>query len=78
MTANTYVHAVKALQRDAAARIDALLGGVVADAFAKARPTPASAPVPQRCHTKKPPSRKPRHDGLFVVAPTGVEPVSPP
>jgi integrase len=74
MTANTYVHAIEALQRDSAARIDVLLGAVVDKAIGPGR----SIPVPQRCHTRKPPAGKPRYDGLFVVAPTGVEPVSPP
>lgn len=74
MTANTYVHAVESLQRDSAARLDTLLGKAVAEAMNGDRPAALLTSVPQRCHTKKPPSGKARHDGSFLVAPTGVEP----
>jgi len=74
MTGNTYLHAVASLERDSASRIDALLGDVVGAAMSGER----ISSVPQRCQTKRPPRGKPRHDGLFHLAPTGVEPVSPP
>ncbi len=82
MTANTYVHAIEALHRDAATRIDTLLGRAVSDAIRLpaeigADSVPKGA-VPQRCHKRSVTKKKARGYGLSVVAPTGVEPVSPP
>ncbi|GAC1402047.1 MAG: hypothetical protein NVSMB64_01150 [Candidatus Velthaea sp.] len=76
-TANVYLHAVESLERDAASRIDAMLGGAISDAltanFERASVMLLKASVPQRCHTTPPSSKKPREHGVFVVALTGVE-----
>jgi len=78
MTANVYVHAVQSLREDAAARIDGALAEAVTGSTTEAIWRPPAQAVPQRCHAKKPPRAKQRNDGFFMVAPTGVEPVSPP
>jgi len=81
-TANVYLHVVESLRKDAAARIDAILGGVVGETLAANEalmpPAPPKASVPQRCHTKALPIAKARHIRTRFVAPTGVEPVSQP
>ncbi len=81
-TANVYLHAVESLQQDAAARIDARLGGTIGAALSvngeRAFFVSAGAPVPQRCHAKHPTVEKARRSRHNLVAPTGVEPVSQP
>jgi len=67
-TGNIYLHAVESLQQDAAARLDLLLGGVVAEAV-------AVGSVPQPCHARPQTKKKPRVYGADVVALTGIEPV---
>ena len=74
ITANVYVHAVEALQRDAADRIDALLGSSVSPTV----PLPFPTAVPQRCHTPLAETKNARQIRRLVVAPTGIEPVFPP
>ena len=78
MTANMYMHAVEALQSEAAGRIDALLRDAVGGAAVALPDAVMGAFVPQRCHIEPARTEKPRRDGVFLVAPTGVEPVSPP
>jgi hypothetical protein len=70
ITSRIYLHSIKALQDDAAARIDALLGNAVTSALAKP-PIPVNPTVtlrqaqgdkesvPKRCHVPSPkaPSR---------------------
>ena len=73
ITANVYLHAVESLGRSHADRIDAALS----DSFASAVGSDAR-PVQQRCNTAPSITEKPRCDGVSMVAPTGVEPVSPP
>ena len=76
LTANTYLHASDALQRDAAARIDAILGGDVAKAMASSDELAGHSSVPQRCHTNANTKEKARGDGLLMVAGTGFEPAT--
>ena len=63
MHRNTYVHAVEALQQDAAARIDALLGDTVAEAVAGGKASLVESgratTVPHDTHTneKRPSNR---------------------
>jgi integrase len=82
ITSRIYLHAVESLQQDAAARIDGLLGRAVGNAMdGTGRVVNQAVPGgsgPQRAHTKKPSPGKPRNDGLFLVAPTRIELVSPP
>lgn len=73
MTANTYTHAVEALDRAAADRMDLILG----DTVRKASPGPEAASlVPRRCHGSEKNKKKPRLSEVLMVAPTGVEPES--
>jgi hypothetical protein len=98
ITSHIYLHAIEALQEDAAARIDALLGNAVTSALAK--PVGAAIPrkaqgdtegrsgtealpnveesVPRPCHVTTPALKKVRQMKIFLVAPTGIEPVFPP
>lgn len=78
MTANTYVHAVEALQSEAAGRIDTLLRSAVEGATGSKQDAGRGAFVPQACQSERVSTKKPRRSGDFMVAPTGVEPVSPP
>ena len=78
MTANTYIHAVEALHRDAAVRIDGLLGATVSGAIARAVDTASARTVPQRCHISPASKEKARRSGPNVVAPTRIELVSSP
>jgi len=81
-TANIYLHAVDSLQRDAACRIDAMLGVAVGDALAASGERASAgllrSSVPQRCHATALATNQARGYGLQDIAPTGVEPVSQP
>jgi integrase len=84
ITSRIYLHAVEALQEDAAARIDALIGNAVSSALEKpigrahnerqVQHNPVES-VPQRCHTPPPAIKNGRKFERFVVAPTGIEAV---
>ncbi len=77
ITSRIYLHAIESLNEDAAARIDALLGNAVTSAVAQPRiPSKPVESVPQRCHTTPLPIKNARKYKRFVVAPTGIEPVS--
>ena len=76
-TANVYVHPLETLQRDAAIKIDSLLGDKVASALSTAEVISAGS-GPQRAHVQHLPVRKRDKIKPFVVAPTGIEPVFPP
>lgn len=75
LTANTYLHASDSLQRDSAARIDAILGAGVADAMMGSGERVSEGSVPQRCQTGIDAKKKARGDGLLMVAGTGFESV---
>lgn len=76
ITSRIYVHAIEALQEDAAARIDALLGTAVKTALEKPlSPTKPVESVPQRCHATPLPIKNARKFKHFFIAPTGIEPV---
>ena len=76
LTANTYLHASDSLQRDAAGRIDAILGADVTEAMTASGERVSEGSVPQRCHTDVDAKKKARIDGLSMVAGTGFEPVT--
>jgi len=82
ITSRVYLHAVQSLQDDAAARIDMMLGQAVGDGFKPLTNVTAKPPRmiagPLRAHALPSATKKARGYGLSVVAPTGVEPVSPP
>lgn len=79
ITSRIYLHVVEALQDDAAARIEALLGNAVTSALAKSvSPSKPAESVPQRCHAAPLTTRNARKIKRFLVAPTGIEPVFPP
>jgi len=63
MTANIYVHAIEALQRDAAARIGTMLGATVTEAVEGPNSDVLSESVLQRCHTPLPTIKKARGYG---------------
>ena len=70
---------IEALQEDAVARIDALLGSAVARSVDKPQvPSKLAESVPQLCHVAPAAVKKARQMKLFLVAPTGIEPVFPP
>jgi integrase len=69
ITSRIYIHAIDALQADAAARIDALLGPAIAGAMSL---------VPQPCHATPLLKKNARKIRRYLVAPTGIEPVFPP
>jgi hypothetical protein len=76
ITSRIYLHAIEALQDDAAARIDALLGSAVTSAIAKAvGPSKLGESVPQRCHVPSLQTKNARKIERLLVAPTGIEPV---
>ena len=50
VTANTYIHAVEAMQRGHADRIEAILGDAVASVMDRPSAPLTDASVPQRCH----------------------------
>jgi integrase len=76
ITSRIYLHAIEALQEDAAARIDVLLGDAVASAIAEPLgPSKLVESVPQRCHATPLPIKNARRIKRFLVAPTGIEPV---
>ncbi|MGB6519170.1 MAG: tyrosine-type recombinase/integrase, partial [Candidatus Cybelea sp.] len=50
VTANIYVHAIEAMQRSHADRIEAVLGDAVASAIGEKAATNAATSVPQGCH----------------------------
>jgi integrase len=72
-TANIYLHPLDSLQRDAASRIDALLGDKVAKAFLSEAKTVSTSSGPQRAHAQLSVIKKTRKYRLSVVAPTGIE-----
>lgn len=77
ITSRTYLHAIEALQQDAAARIDALLGNAVTSALAKpVSPAKLVESVPQRCHAPSSEAKNARRFERFLVAPTGIEPAN--
>jgi len=79
ITSRIYLHAIESLNEDAAARIDALLGKAVTSAVAQPRiPSKSAESVPQRCHVTPLPIKNARKIERFVVAPTGIEPVTLP
>ena len=65
ITDKIYVHRVEQLERDAADRIDAVLGSAVRDALQPAVGDNLKASVPQRCHAQKSTPKKARGHGLF-------------
>jgi integrase len=73
-TANVYMHPLEALQRDAAIRIDSLLGDKVASALSPAEVISAGS-GPQRAHVQRLAAGKRNRIKRLVVAPTGIEPV---
>ncbi|MHB8441097.1 MAG: tyrosine-type recombinase/integrase [Candidatus Tyrphobacter sp.] len=74
ITSRIYLHAVDALQADAAARIDALLGFTVTSALAKPKgPLTPSESVPQPCHASSLIKKNARKIERLMVAPTGIE-----
>jgi integrase len=77
-TANTYLHAVETLERDAAARIEALIGDALATPARAVGESPATGSGPRRAHGKTLPLGKARGYGHKIIALTGVEPVSQP
>jgi hypothetical protein len=74
ITANTYIHAVEAMQRGHADRIEAILGDAVASGMASAGRPAFEASVPQRCHERTTPTKNARRIRRFDVAPAGFEP----
>jgi len=77
-TANVYLHAVESLERDAASRIDALLGATVDEAMTASGERSPKASGPRRAHPTPLVTKKARGYEVPLVAPTGVEPVSQP
>ena len=77
-TANVYLHAVESLERDAASRIDALLGATIDEAMTASGEGPPNTFGPQRAHATPLVTKKAHSHRLRVIAPTGVEPVSQP
>jgi hypothetical protein len=76
ITSRIYLHAIDALQDDAAARIETLLGNAVTSALATpVLPSKLAKSVPQRCHEILPTTKIDRKFQRFVVAPTGIESV---
>ena len=76
ITSRIYLHAIEALQEDAAARIDALLGSAVTSALAKPLvPAKPVESVPQGCHEIPSAIKNARKLERFRIAPTGIEPV---
>ena len=74
ITSRIYVHAIEALQEDAAARIDAMLGNAVTSALKK--PIGLSRldeSVPQACHAISFTKKKGRVYRPLDLAPTGIE-----
>ncbi len=77
ITSRIYLHAIEALQEDAAGRIDALLGNAVTSALANPLdPARLDKSVPQRCHATPLPIKNTRQIKRFLVAPTGIEPAN--
>lgn len=75
ITSRIYLHVVEALQDDAAARIDALLGNAVTSARAKAvSPSKPADSVPQRCRVPSLQMKNARRIERFSIAPTGIDP----
>jgi hypothetical protein len=72
VTTSTYLHVTDAMHRSHADRIDAVLGEAVNESNV---PT-AVGSVPQRCHEAANIRKKPRDYKVFMVAPTGFEPVN--
>jgi len=62
MTANTYLHAVESLQRDAAARIDTMLGDAVSTALLAVNEGPGATTVPRSIRfVRKRPTNRPNN-----------------
>jgi Phage integrase family len=78
ITANTYIHAVEALQRGHADRVEAILGEAVSSAIAESPIARRVRPVPQRCQNPIQSAEKVRIYEETLVAPAGFEPALPP
>ena len=75
VTANIYVHAIEAMQRAHADRIEAVLGDAVASAIGEKAAANAATSVPQRCHPLPIAIKKARKYRPDLVAPAGFEPL---
>jgi hypothetical protein len=64
MTANTYIHAIESLQRDAADRIDVMIGRVVDAAIAGGSGQAPASPGPPRAYATVSTKKKPRGKGF--------------
>ena len=73
VTANIYVHAIEAMQRGHADRIEAILGEAVAGAMAGPSQVGLKTSVPQQCHVQPLVMKKARKYRPELVAPTGFE-----
>ncbi len=78
ITANTYIHAIEAMQRGHADRIEAILGDAVASAMGGSSQAVSDASVPQRCHAQRKITKNPHGYAGILVAPAGFEPALPP
>jgi|HubBroStandDraft_6_1064221.scaffolds.fasta_scaffold00002_22 integrase len=74
ITANTYIHAIEAMQRAHADRLEAVLGRVVASAIGEKAGPIAATSVPQRCHATPRTTKNARKIRRFEIAPAGFEP----
>jgi integrase len=72
-TANPYVHPLTSLHRDAADRIDALLGDKVTKALSSGSDVFSETSGPQRAHAEFERVKKTRKHNALMVAPTGIE-----
>jgi integrase len=73
VTANIYVHAIEAMQRGHADRIEAILGEAVAGAMAGPSQVGLKTSVPQRCHVQPLAMKKARKYRPESLAPAGFE-----
>jgi integrase len=73
LTANTYIHAIEAMQRGHADRIEAILGEAVASAMAGPSQVGLKTSVPQQCHVQPLVMKKARKYRPELVAPAGFE-----
>ena len=71
ITANIYVHAIEAMQRAHADRIEAVLGDAVASAIGEIGANAATS-VPQRCHALPFTIKKARKYGPDFGSPSGI------
>jgi integrase len=80
ITANVYAHVTESLHRENAARVDAVLGGVVDQATAPVSTVACDrvtashgGPGPLAAHLQPIKTKKPCNSKVFMVAPTGFE-----